>query len=259
MSQNTGNREVNRHEYCSALSLWVGPPAEVGGGWGRQGPRAEGAGRKARGGRHSRLHCTALGGPTNSAGLPPPVFCLRTHIRPRPRPRPHLPPPPPLSAGPALFPPPPPRQAVPPARCQPSQAPGSRGPSSDLRVRGRSQPVLRMLTLPAPVAPREPAGGDTSAQCSATSSPAPPRGGCLRPACLYRRHCRRRPAQHPTRCQASHNGLRTPHSGYHYDGTDRRFFEGWYFKVTACLQCCFPCLAGARTPGVKIVAATLSR
>lgn len=26
--------------------------------------------------------------------------------------------------------------------------------------------------------------------------------------------------------------LRTPHSGYHFDGTDRRFFEGWYFKVT---------------------------
>eukprot|EP00803_Ostreobium_quekettii_P009211 evm.model.scf_772EXC.8 EVM.evm.TU.scf_772EXC.8 scf_772EXC:60971-64254(+) len=24
----------------------------------------------------------------------------------------------------------------------------------------------------------------------------------------------------------------TPHSGYHWDGTDRRFFEGWYFKVT---------------------------
>ena len=26
--------------------------------------------------------------------------------------------------------------------------------------------------------------------------------------------------------------LRTPHSGYHFDGTGRRFFEGWYFKVT---------------------------
>jgi len=24
---------------------------------------------------------------------------------------------------------------------------------------------------------------------------------------------------------------RTPHSGYHFDGTSRRFFEGWYFKV----------------------------
>lgn len=23
----------------------------------------------------------------------------------------------------------------------------------------------------------------------------------------------------------------TPHSGYHWDGTNRRFFEGWYFKV----------------------------
>ncbi|GAV88689.1 Tocopherol_cycl domain-containing protein [Cephalotus follicularis] len=26
--------------------------------------------------------------------------------------------------------------------------------------------------------------------------------------------------------------LRTPHSGYHFDGTSRRFFEGWYFKVS---------------------------
>ncbi|XP_017255764.1 probable tocopherol cyclase, chloroplastic [Daucus carota subsp. sativus] len=25
--------------------------------------------------------------------------------------------------------------------------------------------------------------------------------------------------------------LRTPHSGYHYDGSARKFFEGWYFKV----------------------------
>ncbi|MCO5601501.1 hypothetical protein L7F22_055622 [Adiantum nelumboides] len=26
--------------------------------------------------------------------------------------------------------------------------------------------------------------------------------------------------------------LRTPHSGYHFDGSKRRFFEGWYFKLT---------------------------
>ncbi|KAM7275212.1 hypothetical protein ACFE04_017078 [Oxalis oulophora] len=25
--------------------------------------------------------------------------------------------------------------------------------------------------------------------------------------------------------------LRTPHSGFHYDGSPRKFFEGWYFKV----------------------------
>ncbi|KAM0973651.1 hypothetical protein ACFX2C_016949 [Malus domestica] len=25
---------------------------------------------------------------------------------------------------------------------------------------------------------------------------------------------------------------RTPHSGYHFDGTTRKFFEGWYFKVS---------------------------
>ncbi|TAE61313.1 MAG: tocopherol cyclase [Nostocales cyanobacterium] len=26
--------------------------------------------------------------------------------------------------------------------------------------------------------------------------------------------------------------LQTPHSGYHWDGTSRRFFEGWYYRVT---------------------------
>ncbi|KAL7159342.1 hypothetical protein ABFS83_01G020900 [Erythranthe nasuta] len=26
--------------------------------------------------------------------------------------------------------------------------------------------------------------------------------------------------------------LRTPHSGYHFDGTSRKFFEGWYFRVS---------------------------
>ncbi|MFM7424207.1 MAG: tocopherol cyclase family protein, partial [Elainella sp.] len=24
----------------------------------------------------------------------------------------------------------------------------------------------------------------------------------------------------------------TPHSGYHWDGSNRRFFEGWYYRVT---------------------------
>ena len=28
------------------------------------------------------------------------------------------------------------------------------------------------------------------------------------------------------------NNVRTPHSGYHYDNTPRRFFEGWYWRVT---------------------------
>ncbi|MEC4892914.1 MAG: tocopherol cyclase family protein [Oscillatoria sp. PMC 1051.18] len=26
--------------------------------------------------------------------------------------------------------------------------------------------------------------------------------------------------------------LQTPHSGYHWDGSDARFFEGWYYRVT---------------------------
>lgn len=30
----------------------------------------------------------------------------------------------------------------------------------------------------------------------------------------------------------SKRDTRTAHSGYHFDGTSRRFFEGWYFKVS---------------------------
>ncbi|CAI9093513.1 OLC1v1029023C1 [Oldenlandia corymbosa var. corymbosa] len=30
----------------------------------------------------------------------------------------------------------------------------------------------------------------------------------------------------------SNRPLRTPHSGYHFDGSPRQFFEGWYFKVS---------------------------
>ncbi|MFM8003922.1 MAG: tocopherol cyclase family protein, partial [Dolichospermum sp.] len=28
------------------------------------------------------------------------------------------------------------------------------------------------------------------------------------------------------------NCTQTPHSGYHWDGSNRRFFEGWYYRVT---------------------------
>ncbi len=45
----------------------------------------------------------------------------------------------------------------------------------------------------------------------------------------------------PAKCAASSNGisapsfsaesLRTPHSGYHWDGIRDQFFEGWYWKV----------------------------
>uniref|UniRef100_A0A1D1Z1Z3 Putative tocopherol cyclase, chloroplastic n=1 Tax=Anthurium amnicola TaxID=1678845 RepID=A0A1D1Z1Z3_9ARAE len=39
----------------------------------------------------------------------------------------------------------------------------------------------------------------------------------------------RRPVYVPT---PTNRELRTPHSGYHFDGTARAFFEGWYFKVS---------------------------
>ena len=29
-----------------------------------------------------------------------------------------------------------------------------------------------------------------------------------------------------------YNSTQTPHSGYHWDGSSRRFFEGWYYRVT---------------------------
>jgi len=32
--------------------------------------------------------------------------------------------------------------------------------------------------------------------------------------------------------QTHSSRLQTPHSGYHWDGSDRRFFEGWYYRVT---------------------------
>ncbi|CAM6089266.1 unnamed protein product [Calypogeia fissa] len=31
---------------------------------------------------------------------------------------------------------------------------------------------------------------------------------------------------------APNRATRSPHSGYHFDGSSRRFFEGWYFKVS---------------------------
>ncbi|KHN10210.1 Tocopherol cyclase, chloroplastic [Glycine soja] len=41
------------------------------------------------------------------------------------------------------------------------------------------------------------------------------------------------PSVKPTYSSTPPNrGLRTPHSGYHFDGTTRKFFEGWYFKVS---------------------------
>ena len=30
--------------------------------------------------------------------------------------------------------------------------------------------------------------------------------------------------------------VRVPHCGYHYDGAPRRFFEGWYWKVSGLLS-----------------------
>ncbi len=33
------------------------------------------------------------------------------------------------------------------------------------------------------------------------------------------------------------NPLQTPHSEYHWDGSNNRFFEGWYFRVTLPMSC----------------------
>jgi len=45
------------------------------------------------------------------------------------------------------------------------------------------------------------------------------------------RACSRRQALSAT-SDASMTEVTTPHSGYHYNGAKRRFFEGWYFKVS---------------------------
>ncbi|MGK7954028.1 MAG: tocopherol cyclase family protein, partial [Crocosphaera sp.] len=31
---------------------------------------------------------------------------------------------------------------------------------------------------------------------------------------------------------STHKSKETPHSGYHWNGSSRRFFEGWYYRVT---------------------------
>eukprot|EP00250_Pteridium_aquilinum_P011067 c19816_g1_i1 orf=127-1464(+) len=38
--------------------------------------------------------------------------------------------------------------------------------------------------------------------------------------------------QQPLDFTSPQRALKTPHSGYHFDGSKRRFFEGWYFKVS---------------------------
>uniref|UniRef100_A0A383VS04 Tocopherol cyclase n=1 Tax=Tetradesmus obliquus TaxID=3088 RepID=A0A383VS04_TETOB len=51
-----------------------------------------------------------------------------------------------------------------------------------------------------------------------------------------RHHTALHPARHaravPAAATSNVPAVLTPHSGYHWDGLPRRFFEGWYFKVT---------------------------
>eukprot|EP00878_Enallax_costatus_P029304 GHUV01031756.1.p1 GENE.GHUV01031756.1~~GHUV01031756.1.p1 ORF type:complete len:461 (+),score=103.09 GHUV01031756.1:601-1983(+) len=58
-------------------------------------------------------------------------------------------------------------------------------------------------------------------------------GAGLRPAASF---SSRRPCLPARAARTYSNGsastVLTPHSGYHWDGLPRRFFEGWYFKVT---------------------------
>ena len=50
---------------------------------------------------------------------------------------------------------------------------------------------------------------------------------CCKPLLLAHRHSRA-----TRRVVAASAWAPTPHSGYHFDGSPRRFFEGWYWKVT---------------------------
>lgn len=54
----------------------------------------------------------------------------------------------------------------------------------------------------------------------------------------------------PSHLRSELAAVRTPHSGYHYNGQRRRFFEGWYFKVYAAfmhtLITCLPAVPSHR-------------
>ncbi|PSC72651.1 Tocopherol chloroplastic [Micractinium conductrix] len=60
---------------------------------------------------------------------------------------------------------------------------------------------------------------------AAQAQPLQPTG---RPVGGFQRSSRSR----TSRQVAPQASARVPHSGYHFDGTPRRFFEGWYFRVT---------------------------
>lgn len=52
-----------------------------------------------------------------------------------------------------------------------------------------------------------------------------------------RHHCRIQALQSKRKCNdAILSNVTTPHSGYHFDGSRDRFFEGWYWKVNLCTQ-----------------------
>ncbi|KAK3005419.1 hypothetical protein RJ639_016322 [Escallonia herrerae] len=56
-----------------------------------------------------------------------------------------------------------------------------------------------------------------------------PKGGATEEARAERKESDSTLVYAPT---PSNRDLRTPHSGYHFDGSTRKFFEGWYFKVS---------------------------
>ncbi|CAI0408487.1 unnamed protein product [Linum tenue] len=66
----------------------------------------------------------------------------------------------------------------------------------------------------------------TAAQATSDSETSTPDSGNKPPAAAS-------PTVSPVYVPTPRNrDLRTPHSGYHFDGTTRKFFEGWYFKVS---------------------------
>nr|CAD1843386.1 unnamed protein product [Ananas comosus var. bracteatus] len=76
--------------------------------------------------------------------------------------------------------------------------------------------------------------GRSLAAAAATKPPPPPppRWAALRESGGRRGLGRARRGSAALRAHAEDRELRTPHSGYHFDGTVRPFFEGWYFKVS---------------------------
>ncbi|MQL83377.1 hypothetical protein Taro_015865 [Colocasia esculenta] len=95
--------------------------------------------------------------------------------------------------------------------------PGGSPPAAPCQLRSAAGGACRPLWLPSVRCPRRGTGSRVVTAVAELS-------GELETTAISRR-----PIYAPT---PDGRETRTPHSGYHFDGTTRVFFEGWYFKVS---------------------------